>query len=380
MQVFQNPNLALILQKQQNAKRKLYRLFSFGVMAAYVISRIKFCGRTVSRFRPYSNKVTKSGINYAHQRPATEQINALMKAFEDFMGITEVKQAQEKVFQAEKKFAHSQSDRRVQQNLIQNIQYRLKDVHLELDKVSRGEDRYLKLVTKEHAIIKEETTALAEFSLLEKLERDQFHVLSTAIRESHEKERAYAEKTKYWAVIGSIIGAIFGIIATMVSNHIRLKELEGMVADSGGGQLQNLIIELSSSLKSQYNVMQSFVDDLKSILKSQAAGTTLLFDSQPIGGAELEAKTREILDTVDRQEEKVAKDMKEIKALIAARAKKDTDVQVVYVAPEVQELIEETQEDIEWKIKLHSLATVVLIYGSIALTIPILFNLLFKGS
>ena len=36
---------------------------------------------------------------------------------------------------------------------------------------------------------------------------------------SHEKERAQAEKTKYWLVLGSILGACIGIVGTTINNR-----------------------------------------------------------------------------------------------------------------------------------------------------------------
>ena len=49
--------------------------------------------------------------------------------------------------------------------------------------------------------------------------------LSNAVRNSHEKERAQAEKTKYWSVLGSVIGACIGIIGTTINNRMRMREL-----------------------------------------------------------------------------------------------------------------------------------------------------------
>ncbi len=54
------------------------------------------------------------------------------------------------------------------------MQQRLKQVHVELDKTSRGEDRYLDLLTQEHALIKNERLLMDEFQTLESREREQF--------------------------------------------------------------------------------------------------------------------------------------------------------------------------------------------------------------
>ena len=51
-----------------------------------------------------------------------------------------------------------------------------------------------------------------EFQEHEKRERECFSLLSSAVRDSHESERAQAEKTKYWSVLGSVIGTCLGIL------------------------------------------------------------------------------------------------------------------------------------------------------------------------
>ena len=103
--------------------------------------------------------------------------------------------------------------------MISDVQKRIKDIHLELEKTHRGEDRYLVLVTQEHQVLKEEKNLLDEFKFYEKGEREYFSNLSNAVRDSHEKERAQAEKTKYWSILGSILGTCIGIIGTTINNR-----------------------------------------------------------------------------------------------------------------------------------------------------------------
>lgn len=44
----------------------------------------------------------------------------------------------------------------------------------------------------------------------EHAERQQFIAYSSAVRLSHEKERARVERTKYWSIIASVSGTVFG--------------------------------------------------------------------------------------------------------------------------------------------------------------------------
>lgn len=52
------------------------------------------------------------------------------------------------VLDAETKFKQAQELRMKQQQEMLNIQKSLREIHAELDKTARGEDRYLQLITK----------------------------------------------------------------------------------------------------------------------------------------------------------------------------------------------------------------------------------------
>lgn len=133
-----------------------------------------------------------------------------------------MKAAQARVVECERKFIETQEMRREAQKMISDVQKRIKDIHLELEKTHRGEDRYLVLVTQEHQVLKEEKNLLDEFKFYEKGEREYFSNLSNAVRDSHEKERAQAEKTKYWSILGSILGTCIGIIGTTINNRFTI--------------------------------------------------------------------------------------------------------------------------------------------------------------
>lgn len=89
--------------------------------------------------------------------------------------------------------------------------------------------RYLTYVTKEHNLLKEEKKLTTLFNLYEREERDCFTFLSSSVKESHEKERAQAERTKYWSVIGSIVGTVIGVIGSSVNNEFKMRELRRLV-------------------------------------------------------------------------------------------------------------------------------------------------------
>ena len=139
-----------------------------------------------------------------------ERTKGLFSAFDEVLGITEVKEAQSSVRLAEEKFLNTRRQVQEIQNELNLIQERLSDVRRRLDRTPRDEESYLNLATEEHKILVEVKKLKNEFECLEVLERDQFTLLSAVVRDSHEKERSRAERTKHWSVIGSIGGAALG--------------------------------------------------------------------------------------------------------------------------------------------------------------------------
>jgi len=166
-----------------------------------------------------------------------------MQKYEDFVGLTEVMAAQNRVLEAEKKFISSQEERRGAQREIAVNQNKLQDIHAELDRIPIGDDKFLGLITQKHAIIKDERRLKEGFKQFEKNERENFAALSHTVRDSHEKERAQAEKTKYWSIIGSILGTMLGIFGTSVNNRMRMKELRNLVEEATVKNPSTLSIE-----------------------------------------------------------------------------------------------------------------------------------------
>lgn len=54
-------------------------------------------------------------------------------------------------------------------------------------------------------------------------EREKFALFSAGVRESHEKERTRAERTKNWSIIGSVLGALIGVMGSTYINRVRLQ-------------------------------------------------------------------------------------------------------------------------------------------------------------
>lgn len=196
-----------------------------------------------------------------------KKVSFWMKRYENFVGLTEVKAAQARVVEFERKFIDTQDLRREVQLKLADVQKRVKDIHVELEKTHRGEDRYLVLVTQEHQVLKEEGNLLDEFKFHEKSERENFSLLSNSVRDSHEKERAQAEKTKYWSVIGSVIGTCIGIFGTTINNRMRMNELRRLVSqNSSVEEIRGIGDKLTVDFSGHQTALSNLVTDVTNVV------------------------------------------------------------------------------------------------------------------
>lgn len=311
-----------------------------------------------------------------------------LQAYEDFVGLTEVKAAQNKVIESEKCFLEVQNERREKNQQLLTIQMNLKQISNELEKTNRTDDKYLSLLTEEHTIIRSEKSLEEELRKLEKHERESFSMLSTSLRESHEKERAQAERTKYWSVIGSIIGAFLGILGTTINNKLKMRELRSIVTDATtDGEKQRVVTgKLMDTLKGQVSSIESFVYELKQAILaknstlSSSDGEPLfqsrLLEATPANNnlSKLEEQTDRLLLSVKSQDEFLNAELESIKKLLLGQNPSDANNQnVIYVGPEINELFDNVNRRLEQKLKLNSLVTVTVVYSAFALTLPVLY-------
>ncbi|XP_048347605.1 mitochondrial potassium channel isoform X1 [Sphaerodactylus townsendi] len=188
--------------------------------------------------------------------------------YEEFVGLSEVREAQGKVTEAEKKFMVARGNVREARETWESQQVKLKDIRDRLDRVSRDDTQYLELATLEHRLLQEEKRFRATYLTNEESEREMFSLFSAAVRESHEKERTRAEKTKNWSIIGSVLGAAIGVLGSTYVNRVRLQELKALVLEAQKGpiSLQEAIREQASSHDSQQRDLSDLTANLKSIL------------------------------------------------------------------------------------------------------------------
>ncbi|XP_023558048.1 coiled-coil domain-containing protein 51 isoform X2 [Octodon degus] len=170
--------------------------------------------------------------------------------------------------QAEKVFMVARGLVREAREGLEVQQAKLKEVRDRLDRVSREDSQYLELATLEHRMLQEEKRLRAAYMHAEDSEREKFSLFSAAVRESHEKERARAERTKNWSLIGSVLGALIGVAGSTYVNRVRLQELKALLleAQKGPVSLQEAIHEQAASYSLQQRDLRDLIMDLKGLV------------------------------------------------------------------------------------------------------------------
>lgn len=119
-------------------------------------------------------------------------------------------------------------------------------------------------------LLQEEKRLRTAYVHAEDSEREKFSLFSAAVRESHEKERTRAERTKNWSLIGSVLGALIGVAGSTYVNRVRLQELKALLqeAQKGPVSLQEAIREQASSYSLQQRDLHDLMADLRGLVQA----------------------------------------------------------------------------------------------------------------
>ncbi|KAG8524002.1 Coiled-coil domain-containing protein 51, partial [Galemys pyrenaicus] len=218
------------------------------------------------------NRLTALGraLGCSIQQRASSTAKTWWDRYEEFVGLSEVREAQGNVTEAEKVFMVARGLVREAQEHLEVQQAKLKEVRDRLDRISREDNQYLELATLEHRMLQEEKRLRTAYMHAEDSEREKFSLFSAAVRESHEKERTRAERTKNWSLIGSVLGALIGVAGSTYVNRVRLQELKALLleAQKGPVSLQEAIREQASSYSLQQRNLQDLMADLRGLVQA----------------------------------------------------------------------------------------------------------------
>lgn len=251
----------------------------------------------------------------------------------------------------------------------------------ERENAQRGTELYIELVTKENNIIKEENELKERIRIIEEEERDFFSKMSSALRASQEIERSQARQSQQISLLLSSAGVLVGGIISMVLNRKRLKKMNAIVSSSSEtvADYQTTTAQLREHVQKQEGKMAELINLHHKAFGEKSKepdGTNQQVPVQHLQSerhTNLDNCTKEILQIVKSQESILDKEISDMKALLGAERAKAHGDNVVYVGPEVKIMLDDTQQNLEWKIKMSALASSVFVYGGVVLTLPILY-------
>ncbi|XP_014023720.2 mitochondrial potassium channel [Salmo salar] len=352
---------------------------------------------------------------------ASNTVNYWWERYEEFVGLNEVRDAQSQVTEAERAFMVARGMVREAHCSLEALQVRLKEVRDRLDRVSREEAHYLELATLEHKLLQEERRLRTAYENAEGAEREKFALFSAGVRESHEKERTRAERTKNWSVIGSVLGALIGVMGSTYINRVRLQELKTLLleAQKGPVSLQEAIKVQAGMHKSQQQELRGLIETLRVTLQHRAAQLVaekdvkkpvavrvpepIVVPPQPSPSAS-EAVLKEILfysqkaqsliegiqpqlGQLEQSVGKVESELLAVQNLIETYHREEKPSVVIsqqdsqtFVCDtkSVMQGLDQTEKRLEASISQTTMYNTVLAYGALAVTVPALY-ILFRG-
>lgn len=159
-------------------------------------------------------------------------------------------------------FSDASKFRREAQASILKLQEDLKRLRQKLDSTNRADEQYLALLTEEHKLIRNEVMLMDKLRKSEEEEREKFTYFSNRLRESQDFEKVRQEKLKYISLIGSLIGAALGIIATSVNHSIRQRDLNNLTKSLEKQRDQDKEINLyTNKLKEIVTILETKLDN-----------------------------------------------------------------------------------------------------------------------
>ncbi|XP_013184267.1 mitochondrial potassium channel [Amyelois transitella] len=303
-----------------------------------------------------TSRVTELAERFKHETLA-KKVRELVSKYEKFTGVEEILALQNTVNEAQDKFIAAQDRRRELGRQLADIEARLKELHSEMQNTMKGDDKYLHLCTEEHKLIIQARALRNQFVEAEREERELFATMSAAVKLGHERERAHAERNKYWYIVASIFGTVLGIAGSTINNHMKMTEFREMmeqqmarsasvlytIAGGAGAGAANRA-DIADAMKTEF----AYQEQLASNLKQMQDNINYLVTKQS-----------SLIDHLHHQDEIIEKHMKDLKKIVVVAsqtsAKSDAELAkaLSVVHHDLDEVEREREEDGKHKIALE---------------------------
>lgn len=277
-------------------------------------------------------------------------------------------------FQARQKCMDLQKKRREQVKEYLDIQKEMESIVREIMKTERGTDRYVELAIQENEIIKRKNDIKPYLEMMEEEEKLAFDYYNSKVSESHEKERLRTENFKLYYLCWSIAAVGLGLLANFIYNRHKNKEFRDIVLSATGNSedYKKMTNQLISIVQDQQKEIRKFFGDITGAQRNPEN----LKDLQSTAKAMATENIAEALQVIRTDQESLLKEIKEMKKVVAIHEAKSNSDNVVYIGPEVKDLLCETESNIQRTLTIGYAVTTVL--GVVGIAIPIVMKL-FKG-
>lgn len=255
-----------------------------------------------------------------------------------------------------------------------DIQKEMESIVREIMKTERGTDRYVELAIQENEIIKRKNDIKPYLEMMEEEEKLAFDYYNSKVSESHEKERLRTENFKLYYLCWSIAAVGLGLLANFIYNRHKNKEFRDIVLSATGNSedYKKMTNQLISIVQDQQKEIRKFFGDITGAQRNSEN----LKDLQGTAKAMATENIAEALQVIRTDQESLLKEIKEMKKVVAIYESKSNSDNVVYIGPEVKDLLCETESNIQRILKIGYAMTTVL--GVVGIAVPIVMKL-FKG-
>ncbi|XP_053622148.1 mitochondrial potassium channel-like [Plodia interpunctella] len=301
-----------------------------------------------------TTRVAEMAEKFRHETIA-KKVRELVTKYEKFTGVEEIMALQNTVNEAQDKFITAQERRRELGRQLADIEARLKELHSEMQNTMKGDDKYLHLCTEEHKLIIQARSLRAMFGEAEREERELFASMSAAVKLGHERERAHAERNKYWYIVASIFGTVLGIAGSTINNHMKMSEFRDMMEQQmarsasvlytiAGGAGTAERADIADAMKAEFAYQDQLAANLREMREN-------------IG--DLVSKQTSLIEHLHQQDEMIDKHMRDLKKIVVVAsqnsAKSDAELAkaLSVVHHELDEVEKEREEEGKNKIALE---------------------------
>ncbi|CAH1997984.1 unnamed protein product [Acanthoscelides obtectus] len=143
----------------------------------------------------------------------------LNKWYTKIIGLDEVKLSQDKVTALQEQLLTTQDKRRDIGKQLAEVRKQSLELQDAIQRVKRTDDKFLDLMRQETEVLKLEKSIASTFQDYDQMERELFTAFTNAIRDSHEKQRAQLEYTKYFGLVLSIAGSFLAFVYSTAKKH-----------------------------------------------------------------------------------------------------------------------------------------------------------------